>query len=230
MSRDRGDVADRISPFAAADTAALQRNCKKQGSRPAFPSRTPGGMKVLGIVLERADRAITVLCFMSLFTLKTRDQSQYGPVEMETLHGWVREGRVLPEDQIYDHVGMKWVTASQMASIAELLKEQPSVAPVPAASVDPLAKTQYEDPLTRMEREVATEIQSSKKTTGRQATAKPPASMQRLSRELVRTDDPSPAAGPNKPPTVLERITRILISPFARRRSDGDKKESQRVK
>ena len=42
LARDCGDVADRISPFAAADTAALQRNCKKQESRPAFPSRTPG--------------------------------------------------------------------------------------------------------------------------------------------------------------------------------------------
>lgn len=167
---------------------------------------------------------------MSLFTLQTRDQSQYGPVEMETLRGWVREGRVLPEDQIYDHTGMKWVPASQMASLADLLREQPPAVPFTAAADDPLAKTRYEDPLARMEREVATEIQASKKTTGRQAAAKPPDFKMRLSRDLVRTDDQPPAPGPNKPPTVLERITRILISPFARRRGDGGKKESQRVK
>lgn len=164
---------------------------------------------------------------MSLFTLQTRDQSQYGPVELETLRGWVREGRVLPEDQIYDHAGMKWVPASQLAPIVDLLQEAAAAAPVPEAP-DSLSKTRYEDPLARMEREVATEIQASKKSTGRQVAAKPPDSKMRLSRDLVRTD--SPGAAPNKPPTVLERITRILISPFARRRGNGGKKDSQRVK
>jgi hypothetical protein len=165
---------------------------------------------------------------MSLFTLQTRDQSQYGPVELETLKAWVREGRVLAEDQIYDHAGMKWVPASQLAEIAELLQGMP--ARPATGAVDPLAKTQYDDPLSRMEREVATDLQSPKKATGQQAAAKPLDPKARLSRDLVRTDGHAASAAPNKPPTVLERITRILISPFARRRSNGGKKESQRVK
>lgn len=166
---------------------------------------------------------------MSLFTLQTRDQSQYGPVELETLRAWVREGRVLSEDLIYDHSGMKWAPAAEFALIADLLAP-PAAAAAPAAGTkDPLAKTHYEDPLTRMERKVAAELQSSRQTAERSAAAKPTDSKLRLTRDLVRTDG---AAGPlpNKPPTVLERITRILISPFARRRDGGGRKESQRVK
>lgn len=173
---------------------------------------------------------------MSLFTLQTRDQTQYGPVELETLRAWAREGRVLAEDRIYDHAEMKWITAAEFVQISDLLPPAvPSAAAAPeatpdAGSKDPLAKTHYEDALTRMERKVAAEIQSSRQPAERPAATKPSDSKLRLTRDLVRTDGPAAGAGPNKPPTVLERITRILISPFARRRDGGGRKESQRVK
>ncbi|MCC7519692.1 MAG: DUF4339 domain-containing protein [Verrucomicrobiae bacterium] len=163
---------------------------------------------------------------MALFTLQTRDLSQYGPVELETLRAWIREGRVLPEDQVYDHAGLKWIPASQFEAIADLF--QAVMTASPAASANPLTKTHYEDPLSRMEQRVATEMQASKESAKRAPPARLEDSKPRLSRDLVRTDG-APAV-PNKPPTVLERITRILISPFARRRDNGDRKKSQKVK
>jgi hypothetical protein len=61
---------------------------------------------------------------MSLYTFKISDEEQYGPVGLDTLRAWAREGRIAPNDQIYDHTISKWMEASAVAQLAEFYQAQ----------------------------------------------------------------------------------------------------------
>ncbi len=182
---------------------------------------------------------------MSLFTLKTKDQFQYGPVEIETLRAWLREGRVLPEDHIYDHARMKWVEASQLPQIMDLLRNNGAIPKtetlIPNSDIikDPMTRTDIEDPLTRVEKQVAANLKKAKTggVSPAQKEIRAPISKLKLTPNMVRTDLPNAtttkgaiAGQAPKPPTVLDRITKIFLGPFVRKKPDASRKHSQRVK
>lgn len=68
---------------------------------------------------------------MSLFTFKISDEEQYGPVGLDTLRAWTREGRVAPNDQIYDHTLSKWMEAAAVPQLADFFQAQNGTGAVP---------------------------------------------------------------------------------------------------
>ncbi len=178
---------------------------------------------------------------MSLFTLQASEQQQYGPVELETLRAWAREGRIDHDNMIYDHTRLKWIEASKVPQIMDIFQKSAAPQPVAAPRRNPLRETDIEDPLTRAEKHVDAQIQIRKSSrilppADAVAAAKHQAALSnkmKLQRELMRTDDPTDKKT-TKPPTVLDRITRIFLNPFARKKSTPTpvppKKSSQRIK
>jgi hypothetical protein len=68
---------------------------------------------------------------MSLFTFKISDEEQYGPVGLDTLRAWAREGRIAPNDQIYDHTQSKWMEAASVSHLADFYQSQNGTGAVP---------------------------------------------------------------------------------------------------
>ena len=175
---------------------------------------------------------------MSLFTLQTSEKEQYGPVELDTLRAWAREGRIDHNSMIYDHTRLKWIQASQVPQIMDFFHK--ATAPVPATPRrDPLRDTDIEDPLTRAEKHVDAQIQLRKSSRILPPAAVTAAKQQpalsnkmKLRRELMRDDNTDKKT--TKPPTVLDRITRIFLNPFTSKKnppsSETPKKSSQRIK
>lgn len=182
---------------------------------------------------------------MSLFTLQTSEQQQYGPVELDTLRAWAREGRIEKYNLIYDHTRLKWIEAARVPQIMEFFHASQGDK-VAAPRKDPLRETDVEDPLTRAERQVAAQIQMKKSSAILPPAAVAVAKAQqqaalsnkmKLRRELMRTDESADkkSTGGLKPPTVLDRITRIFLKPFAGKKAPEaaavpPKKVSQRIK
>ncbi len=174
---------------------------------------------------------------MSLFTLKTRDGTQYGPVETETLRAWFREGRIVADDQIYDHTRLSWSEAARLPQLLDLF--QPSAVPSVenknfSISKDPLSVTEIEDPLSRVEKQVAARMKTARDLASNVAASdqRKGSTRMKLKSEFVRTDKPAPgsekagATAAPRPPTVLDRITKIFLTPFLRKKPRHGKKHS----
>ena len=68
-----------------------------------------------------------------LFKIVGGDGKEYGPIDLETLQQWMREGRVAGQTQIWDSRTGNWQPAAQIAELAGSF-------PAPAASSGPAAQ------------------------------------------------------------------------------------------
>ncbi|MBI4027437.1 MAG: DUF4339 domain-containing protein [Verrucomicrobia bacterium] len=169
---------------------------------------------------------------MSLFTLQTSDQQQYGPVELETLRAWAREGRIEPENYIYDHTHLKWVEAAKLPQIMEFYqvtsKPAPAATPVAAAP-----RSDAEAGVVQAEKQVIAATETPKPAATATAAATPKiqslSARLRIKKELSQSGA-TDGASPPRPPTVLERISRIFLAPFAKQKTDPSKNQSQKEK
>lgn len=64
------------------------------------------------------------------------DGKQYGPVEVEQLAGWIAEGRVRPNDLVWQEGMADWLPASSVPALAPLFPDDP-LGGVPGGSVPP---------------------------------------------------------------------------------------------
>ena len=173
---------------------------------------------------------------MSLFTLQTADQQQYGPVETETLKAWAREGRIDPDNFIYDHNRLKWIEAAKLPQIMEFFQSGAAV-PGPVQKQAALGSA-VPDPRPANPVIAATEAAKLAETVHDQLKAQPSDLKMKIRREVLRAetsaDGSNKESGLIKPPSVLERISRIFVAPFAKKAtgktSDLLKKQSQKLK
>lgn len=177
---------------------------------------------------------------MSLFTLQTADQQQYGPVELDTLKAWAREGRIERDNFIYDHTRLKWIEAVKVPQIMEFFQ----AAPAPAAAVPSPAQKQNAMgpavPEPRHEKPAAFTVEAVKpaETVSDQLKSQSGGLKLKIQRELMRGEPSGDGArkesGLIKPPSVLERISRIFVAPFAKKTTgktdETPKKQSQKLK
>lgn len=203
--------------------------------------QTTGGMAESGppIFTGRIFCLMETVCLarkslgMSLFTLKTGDQQQYGPVEMETLRTWTREGRIKENDSIYDHTHLKWVEASRIPQIMDLFHSESAdfsrPSGTPAQAKEAPFKMEAEGASEQVGRESAAETTPAKAAAGPQLTPRPLSSSARLKiqQSLKQGEQTTGADGQAqpaaiRPPTVLDRISRIFLLPFTRKKTDTD--------
>jgi hypothetical protein len=145
---------------------------------------------------------------MSLFTLRISDEEHYGPVDASTLRTWAHEGRIERTHLIYDHALAKWLEAPEVEQIADYFTPEFTG---PLLTSDPLLDTIVIPPAT-------------------------PANIQKTSqvtKEMIRVVTsrfPQQNIPPQKPPTVLQRISQLLVKKFLRKKSGPKKKHSRKSK
>lgn len=159
---------------------------------------------------------------MSLFTLQTSDKRQYGPVELETLCAWAREGRIDAASFVYDHAALKWVEAPKLSQILDCFQNPPPKLVAPSLSKDstrdPNSQTTIADPLTRAEAQVATQILIQRKESGRIQSFHRHSNAQKAS-AASSSKIPSEADVQNniQSPSLLKRIAQTLMNPFSKK-------------
>lgn len=181
---------------------------------------------------------------MFLFTLQTKDQQQYGPIELGTLKMWVREGRVERDNFVYDHTHLKWVVAGELPQLMENFHLPSTEIPYEPSKPTLISVDTIRPPsiLGRITQLFLTPIVkkakplSSVKEPNTTASSSPVVkalssnNKQNIRPEAERISS-QPGASPNandasKPPTVLFRITQLLTAPFTKGRNPVPKKPS----
>ncbi len=179
---------------------------------------------------------------MSLFTLQTSDQQQYGPVESETLRAWARERRIERDNHIYDHTHLKWVEAAQLPEISDFFSP-PSEVHQPSASAvmnqeNDSSPAQTDDPMMAIRKAVAMHAENSRNNTHTSHPNKARNSSSRLKipRDLPRGEvhpvNSTKTHGMNaakRRTSMLVRITKIFPNPFSKKKQHHAKKQSQRI-
>jgi TM2 domain-containing membrane protein YozV len=64
-----------------------------------------------------------------MYSIVGADEREYGPVELETLVQWAREGRVISRTSILDHTSGRRFLACDMEPLADVFTQTPTVAP-----------------------------------------------------------------------------------------------------
>ena len=144
---------------------------------------------------------------------------------METLRAWVQEGRLDKDSLIYDHARSKWIEANKLPQILDCLQAPSNrTTPPPVASEhkDPNAQTTVSDPLTRAEVQVAAQIQIQRKGNAPNPQTRDRAEFQKMTiSPLPMKTSPTSDHGNLKTPTILNRIMRIFLKPFAKQSGKG---------
>ena len=165
---------------------------------------------------------------MSLFTLQTADQQQYGPVEMETLRAWTREGRIEAANFIYDHTHLKWIEAASLPEIMDFFVPRPQ--PEPAAS-----HTAEEDNSQHRKDSAEAHAQSDDaETSHTHKTHRTSSTRLKVPREAPRTHHATSHGGKGhdskRKTSVLGRFSRIFPNPFSKKKGHTQKKQTQRIR
>ncbi len=64
-----------------------------------------------------------------MYSIVGADEREYGPVELETLVQWAREGRVVARTSILDHTSGRRFLACDMEPLSGVFTQTPTVAP-----------------------------------------------------------------------------------------------------
>ena len=137
---------------------------------------------------------------MSLFTLQTNDQEQYGPVELETLRIWAREGRIERNNVIYDHTRLKWIEASRLPQIMDYFPPiGATLSTPPVIHQNFLSKNVTGNSLTQAQKEFV---------------AHPKATAENIKESMDSV----------RPPSIIARISQIFLTPFTRKKGGARKK------
>jgi len=179
---------------------------------------------------------------MSLFTLQTSDQRQYGPVESETLRAWAREKRIERDNHIYDHTHLKWVEAAQLPEISDFFSSpseahQPST-PAVMNQENSSSPAQMNDPMMAIRKAVAMHAENSRndthashpnKTRNSSSRLKIPRDLPRGEAHSVNSNKIHGMNAAKRRTSMLVRITKIFPNPFSKKKQRHSRKQSQKI-